>query len=105
MRSAQNMQQKAVAPPRPREEALSRAQIQPARQFRAATRLPVVIAGKEIYYTKNLSLGGLFLYTPKRWAVGSTHQLDVRFDERSHFAQARVTHVQADGVGLSFIEP
>ena len=99
------MPQNAVAPPRPREDALSRAQIRPVRQFRAATRLPVVIAGSETYYTKNLSLGGLFLLTPKRWPVGATTQIDVRFDDQSHFAQARVTHVQADGVGLTFIQP
>jgi hypothetical protein len=100
------MPQKAVAPPsRPREDELSRAQIHPLRQFRAATRLPVVVSGNETYYTKNLSLGGLFLLTPRRWPIGMMTDVTLRFDDEAHTVEVRVTHIQSDGIGLSFIDP
>lgn len=94
-------------PPRPREDLLSRGAIRP-RQFRATTRLPVVTAaptGARIYYTKNLSIGGLFLLTDNRWHIGTSVDLTVRFDDVEHHVAARVTHMQSDGVGMSFISP
>lgn len=94
-------------PPRPLEDELSRAGIRP-RQFRADARLPVITAastGGRIYYTKNLAIGGLFLLTEDRWHVGSSVDLTVRFDHVEMPVKARVTHMQSDGVGLSFTDP
>lgn len=94
-------------PPRPREDPLSQAGIRP-RQFRASTRLPVVTAaptGSRVYYTKNLSIGGLFLLTENRWHIGSSIDLTVRFEHGEYMVKSRVTHMQSDGVGLSFVNP
>jgi hypothetical protein len=77
------------------------------RQPRVSTRVPVVETenGQGVYYTKNLSMGGLFLLADKRWPVGSQIALAiVHGDMRLEFA-ARVTHLQRDGVGLCFIDP
>ena len=77
------------------------------RQPRVDTRLPVVETGTEgaTYYTKNLSMGGLFLMTEKRWAVGSEIGLTIAFGRARLPLNARVTHMQRDGVGMCFIEP
>lgn len=77
------------------------------RQFRVAARLPVVDAiegEKRACYTKNLSLGGLFLLTDKRWPIGSTVSLSVNHEDARFDVDARVTHLQADGVGFSFVD-
>ncbi len=77
------------------------------RQPRVDTRLPVVETGTEgvTYYTKNLSMGGLFLLSEKRYAVGSEVALTIAFGRARLPLQARVTHLQRDGVGMCFIEP
>lgn len=77
------------------------------RQPRVDSRLPVVETGTEgaTYYTKNLSMGGLFLLAEKRWAVGSEVSLTITFGRARLPLNARVTHLQRDGVGMCFIEP
>lgn len=75
------------------------------RQFRAATRLPVAhIRGVKLQ-PKNLSIGGVFLFAKERPPIGSTVVLTLVFGDVEHTVQARVTHHQSDGYGLSFIEP
>ncbi len=76
------------------------------RQPRVDTRLPVVetTSGGDTYYTKNLSMGGLFLLTEKRWAVGSELNLTITFGRARLPINARVTHLQRDGVGMCFME-
>ncbi len=78
-----------------------------SRQPRVDTRLPVVETGSggATYYTKNLSMGGLFLLTEKRWAVGSEVNLTITFGRARLPILARVTHLQRDGVGMCFTEP
>lgn len=77
------------------------------RQPRIDTRLPVVETAQEgaTYYTKNLSMGGLFLVTEKRWPVGSEIGLTITFGRARLPLTARVTHLQRDGVGMCFVEP
>ncbi|MEZ0312603.1 MAG: PilZ domain-containing protein [Myxococcota bacterium] len=71
------------------------------------TRLPVVetASGGATYYTKNLSMGGLFLLSEKRWPVGSELNLTIAFGRARLPINARVTHLQRDGVGMCFMEP
>jgi hypothetical protein len=77
------------------------------RQPRVSTRLPVVETGdgRGVYYTKNLSMGGLFLLSDKRWAVGSVIELALSHGTTRLEFKARITHLQRDGVGLCFIDP
>ncbi len=74
---------------------------------RVTTRLPVVETGdgRGVYYTKNLSMGGLFLMSDKRWPVGSEVALALTYGPTRLEFVGRVTHLQRDGVGLCFIEP
>jgi hypothetical protein len=78
------------------------------RELRVATRLPVVATestGDRAFYTKNLSMGGLFLLSETRWPVGSTMSLSMTFGDVRIELTARVTHLQRDGVGMCFVGP
>src|SRR5262245_10843920 len=78
------------------------------RLVRVAARIPVIEmddTGAAPYFTKNLSLGGLFLLTERRWPVGSTVRLTIKNGDKRLPISARVTHIQIDGVGFSFAAP
>ncbi len=57
------------------------------------------------FLTKNLSAGGLFLITPKRYAVGSFVALSLDYKGMVIETGGRVTHIQRDGVGVRFRNP
>lgn len=78
------------------------------RELRVATRLPVVATestGDRAFYTKNLSMGGLFLLSDTRWPVGSHMELVMTVGDVRIQLTARVTHLQRDGVGMCFVGP
>jgi DNA-binding response OmpR family regulator len=54
---------------------------------------------------KNLSMGGLFLCTRRRIGVGQQVVLTLEHGETTATAEARSTHVQADGIGFAFSNP
>src|SRR5262245_7735473 len=55
--------------------------------------------------TRNLSIGGVFLETATRPAVGEVVDLWFVWGEDTFIAKAKVVHHAVDGVGLSFVEP
>lgn len=55
--------------------------------------------------TKNLSSGGLFLLTERRYADGDVLRLALEHKGLQLTTSARVTHAQADGVGVRFWNP
>lgn len=59
----------------------------------------------EPFVTRNISLGGLFLLSPHRRAVGSTIELLLEHRDQTAATQGRVTHLQADGFGVTFVDP
>lgn len=78
------------------------------RQFRAETRLPlaqIATKGGVKFQPKNVSIGGLYLLAPIRPAVGTLIALTLWFGDKKHMVEARVTHSQADGFGVSFVAP
>ncbi len=78
------------------------------RQFRAETRLPlaqIATKGAVKFQPKNVSIGGLYLLAPIRPAVGTLLALTLWFGETKHLVEARVTHSQGDGFGVSFVSP
>jgi hypothetical protein len=58
----------------------------------------------EALSTKNVSLGGFFLLTRRRRAVGSTMELAIEHREQKATVHGRVTHLQADGIGIAFVD-
>ena len=74
------------------------------REPRFSISVPVVTADGEPGVTKNMSLGGLYLITPRRYPVGDTMTLILRYADREVTVEARVTHLQADGAGFAFVD-
>ncbi len=73
---------------------------------RVALRLPVATPeGGAPAVTKNISMGGLFLITTKRFEVGTDVELVLEIAGVDLAVTARVTHQQADGAGFSFVDP
>ena len=67
--------------------------------------LDLTLSPPEAMLTKNLSLGGAFLLTQRRPPIGSAMQLLLEQGGRKATLAARVTHFQADGIGVAFVEP
>ncbi|MEO0811610.1 MAG: PilZ domain-containing protein, partial [Myxococcota bacterium] len=75
-------------------------------QVRVPVRLLVVTPdGADRAVTKNISIGGLYLITKKRFTVGAELPLVLEVGEMRLEVTARVTHQQADGAGFSFVDP
>lgn len=75
-------------------------------ETRVPVRIPVVIAdGGDPAQTKNLSIGGLYLITRRRYPVGEHVELRLEYDAVQLRVTGRVTHQQADGCGFSFVNP
>jgi hypothetical protein len=55
--------------------------------------------------SRNLSIGGVFLETARRPAVGEVLDLWFVWGEDTFVTKARVVHHAGDGVGFSFVEP
>lgn len=76
------------------------------RERRINVALRVSIRDEDGHYlTKNLSAGGLFLITPRRFPVGSFVALSLDYKGLVIETGARVTHIQRDGVGVRFWNP
>jgi hypothetical protein len=71
----------------------------PLRVFDVERRPP------ESFVTRNISLGGLFLMSDSRRAVASTIELLLEHRELTAAARGRVTHLQSDGFGVTFMDP
>ncbi|MBN1960562.1 MAG: PilZ domain-containing protein [Deltaproteobacteria bacterium] len=56
-------------------------------------------------YSKNIGLGGLMLQTNHRKPVGSLFDIVIEHKGMRSEVRCRVTHLQADGFGVSFVEP
>jgi len=54
--------------------------------------------------TKNLSLGGVFVLTERRWPVDTTMSVRLVRGPLEAESSARVSHVGHDGVGLMFVD-
>lgn len=79
-------------------------------QGRPEPRVPVSIPvatpdGGDPAVTKNISMGGLFLITRQRFTVGAEVALVLECGGMELEVTGRVTHHQADGVGISFVDP
>ncbi|MEO1483047.1 MAG: PilZ domain-containing protein [Myxococcota bacterium] len=73
-------------------------------ETRIPVSIPVVTAdGGPKALTKNLSLGGLYLITRKRYEVGSHVELTLNYAGVELGVTGRVTHLQADGCGFAFV--
>ncbi|MEM6531163.1 MAG: PilZ domain-containing protein [Myxococcota bacterium] len=73
-------------------------------ETRVPVSIPVVTAdGGKPALTKNLSLGGLYLITRRRYAVGSHVELSLSYGGVQLGVTGRVTHLQADGCGFAFV--
>jgi hypothetical protein len=59
----------------------------------------------EEMYSKNIGLGGLFMLTRHRKAVGSPLELLIEHGTTKASVRGRVTHLRADGVGIAFVDP
>lgn len=78
------------------------------RHVRIAAPLRVFDVAKsppELFVTRNISLGGLFLVSKSRRAVGSTVELLLEHRDYTAAVHGRVTHLQSDGFGISFMDP
>lgn len=74
------------------------------REPRVPVSIPVVAPGLDApCVTKNLSLGGLFLLTRRRYPVGENVSLKLIYQDLNLDVEARVTHLQSDGVGFAFV--
>ena len=56
-------------------------------------------------FALNLSLGGVFMLAKNRLPVGEHFRLTVQYRDDTGSCLARVTHVQADGIGFAFHKP
>ena len=65
----------------------------------------VQVAGALPAPARNLSLGGVFVVTEQRWAVGATEPMIIEYAGQRQHSPGRVTHIQPDGVGLAFAAP
>ena len=73
---------------------------------RVNASIPVVEDGSgETAMTKNISVGGLYLVTEKRWPLGTTVELTIRYNGLNLKISSLVQHLGADGVGFRFQEP
>ena len=59
----------------------------------------------EAMLTRNIGLGGAFLLTARRRPVGSRIELLLEHRGATASVAGRVTHFQADGVGVAFSDP
>lgn len=57
------------------------------------------------FLTKNISVGGLFLITGDPYNVGDKLPLRLSYDGLTVDVDSRVTHVQRDGIGVTFWNP
>ncbi|MEL6339806.1 MAG: PilZ domain-containing protein [Myxococcota bacterium] len=73
------------------------------RRINVAMRVEILDrnTGEELF-TKNVSVGGLFLITTHRYPIGGV--LPLRLDYKGLLVEvsARVTHIQRDGIGVRF---
>lgn len=73
------------------------------RRVNAAMRVRVLDESDQEYrLTKNISIGGVFFITDRRYPIGQ--YLDLEIDYKGVLVEtgARVTHTQRDGVGVRF---
>jgi hypothetical protein len=57
------------------------------------------------YFTRNVSLGGLFLEGAEDREVGSAIELLIEHQEKTARIRGRVTHLASDGFGVAFSDP
>lgn len=57
------------------------------------------------WLTRNLSMGGMFMLSDRRWPMGSLVDLVLEYKGAQIPTPARVTHLQPDGVGVRFVQP
>ncbi len=59
----------------------------------------------ESMYARDIGLGGLFLYTEKRWPQGSEVELVIEYGTKSIPVAVRVLRFEDDGVAFAFDKP
>ncbi|MEM6732970.1 MAG: PilZ domain-containing protein [Myxococcota bacterium] len=74
-------------------------------ETRIPISLPVVTPdGGEPGVTKNISEGGFFLITKRRYPIGEHVELRFKYGDLELGVTGRVTHLQADGAGFAFVD-
>lgn len=55
--------------------------------------------------TRDLSVSGIFLETEQRPAIGTEREISVVWGDDTFVCMAKVVRHDADGIGLTFIDP
>jgi Tfp pilus assembly protein PilZ len=70
-----------------------------------ADGLTVSVQGEPAAVARNLSAGGVFVVTEKRWNLGTVVTLHVGYRGVRVAIKGRLTHHRGDGVGFAFFQP
>jgi hypothetical protein len=76
-----------------------------ARALAAITVVDVSDAAAPAYQARDIGIGGLFLYTAKRWPIGITRRLALAHGAVRLEIDARVVRSSEQGAAMQFVDP